>query len=265
MIVTCTAVPVITSADLRPIRPSNCSESHPTGILAEIGRTEQTVGESRRGLFGLGRAGSPASPAAVSMAVPGTGAGSFADAPHRAEDPVDHLLARTARGDTAAFETLYDRYAGAVFGTVLQVLRDPSQSEEVSQEVFVEAWRTASRFDPARGSARTWLLTMAHRRAVDRVRSSQAAGARDARVAAMTATPEYDQVSEAVELRLERAQVRRCLEGLTGLQRESIDLAFYRGYSYREVSDLLAVPLGTVKTRLRDGLIRLRDCLGVGS
>jgi RNA polymerase sigma-70 factor (ECF subfamily) len=173
------------------------------------------------------------------------------------------LLARVARGDTAAFEVVYDRHAAAVYGMIRQVLRDPSQSEEVAQEVFVEAWRTATRFDPSRGSVRAWIITMARRRAIDRVRSAQAAGDREVRVAAGAATPAFDEVSEAVEIRLEQQQVRRCLESLTGLQRESIDLAFYRGYTHREVSDLLDVPLGTVKTRLRDGLIRLRDCLGV--
>src|SRR5262249_24066429 len=137
------------------------------------------------------------------------------------------------------------------------------QSEEVAQEVFVEAWRTAARFDATRGSVRAWIVIMARRRAIDRVRSAQAAGDREVRVAATAATPEFDEVSEAVELRMEQQQVRRCLETMTDLQRESIDLAFYRGYTHREVSDLLAVPLGTVKTRLRDGLIRLRDCLGV--
>jgi RNA polymerase sigma-70 factor (ECF subfamily) len=147
---------------------------------------------------------------------------------------------------------------------VLHVLRDAAQSEEVAQDVLVEAWRTASRFDTDRGSVRAWLLTMARRRAIDRVRSAQAAGDREARLAAV-ATPAFDEVSELVEHRLEREQVRRCLDGLTGLQRESIELAFYGGRTHREVSDALGVPLGTVKTRLRDGLIRLRDCLGVSS
>lgn len=180
-------------------------------------------------------------------------------------DPDGTVIRRVAEGDSAAFEQVYDRYAPLVYGVVRQVLRDPAQAEEVTQEVFLEAWRTASRFDPARGSARSWLLTMARRRGIDRVRSAQAAGDRDVRAAVATVTPDFDHVSEAVEVRLEREQVRRCLDGLTVVQRQSIDLAFYRGYSHREVSDLLAVPLGTVKTRLRDGLIRLRDCLGVGS
>jgi RNA polymerase sigma-70 factor (ECF subfamily) len=173
------------------------------------------------------------------------------------------LMMRVAQGDTAAFESIYDLFAPVVYGVVLQVLRDAAQSEEVAQEVLVEAWRSAARFDPSLGSTRSWLVTMARRRAIDRVRSAQAAGDREVRVAATSGSAPFDEVSEAVELRLEHEQVTRCLEDLTDLQRQSIDLAFYRGYSHRQVSDALQVPLGTIKTRLRDGLIRLRDCLGV--
>ena len=204
----------------------------------------------RRRLFAVGR-------------TEGAADGRVPDAAPPSPTSDEALIARVTRGDAAAFEALYDRHAAAVFGIVRQVVRDPSQSEEVAQEVFVEAWRTAARFDAARGSVRAWIIIMARRRAIDRVRSAQAAGDREVRVAATAATPEFDEVSEAVELRMEQQQVRRCLETLTDLQRESIDLAFYRGYTHREVSDLLEVPLGTVKTRLRDGLIRLRDCLGV--
>jgi RNA polymerase sigma-70 factor (ECF subfamily) len=176
---------------------------------------------------------------------------------------LDDLLTLVARGDGPAFEVLYDEVANAVFGVVRRVLRDPAQSEEVTQEVLVEVWRTATRFDPERGSATTWILTMAHRRAIDRVRSSQASQDRDLRVATRDHVRDYDQVAEQVEARLEQEQVRRCLEQLTDLQRESITLAYYGGHTYREVAELLDLPLGTVKTRLRDGLIRLRDCLGV--
>lgn len=179
------------------------------------------------------------------------------------DETAEALLRLVAKGDQAAFERLYDRVAGQVLGVVLRVLRDPAQSEEVAQEVLVEVWRTASRFDPARGGATTWILTMAHRRAIDRVRSAQAATDRDAKVALLEHSPAYDEVSEAVEARLERDQVRRALESLTELQREAVRLAYYGGYTYREVAELLDVPLGTVKTRLRDGLIRLRDALGV--
>jgi RNA polymerase sigma-70 factor (ECF subfamily) len=175
----------------------------------------------------------------------------------------EDLLARVARGDEAAFERLYDLLVPSVHGLVLQVVRNPAHAEEVTQEVFVEAWRTAARFDAARGSVRAWLATMARRRAIDRVRAAQAAGERDVRVGSASMDRDADVTSEAVEIRLEQQQVRRCLGGLTDLQREAVTLAFYRGHTHREVAGLLDVPLGTVKTRLRDGLIRLRDCLGV--
>jgi RNA polymerase sigma-70 factor (ECF subfamily) len=183
--------------------------------------------------------------------------------PYVPEISTEELLARVARGDGEAFEAVYRRLADPVFGLVLQVVRDRAQSEEVAQEVLVEVWRSASRFDPSLGSARAWVLTMARRRAIDRVRAAQAASDRDRRVVAGSHTIEFDEVVEAVEGRLERRQVRRCLQGLTEVQRESVTLAFYRGYTQNEVSRLLGLPLGTVKTRLRDGLIRLRDCLGV--
>jgi RNA polymerase sigma-70 factor, ECF subfamily len=172
------------------------------------------------------------------------------------------LLARVARGDHAAFELVYGELAGAVYGMVRQVLRDPAQSEEVAQEVLLEVWRTASRYDQAKGSAAAWALTIAHRRAVDRVRSENASSRREQKVASEDFT-EGDNVAEIVESSLEGQRVRRCLGSLTDLQRESIELAYYGGYSYPEVAKLLDVALGTVKTRIRDGLIRMRDCMGV--
>ncbi|WP_018658210.1 sigma-70 family RNA polymerase sigma factor [Actinomadura flavalba] len=172
------------------------------------------------------------------------------------------LFRHVARGDEDAFARLYDRVSGPVYGLVLRVLRDPAQSEEVAQEVMVETWRTAARFDPSRGSAMGWVLTLAHRRAVDRVRSAQAATDRELR-SHRGDGPAFDEVTEAVEHRLERERVRRCLGGLTEIQRESVTLAYYGGYTYREVAELLGASLGTVKTRMRDGLIRMRDCLGV--
>jgi RNA polymerase sigma-70 factor (ECF subfamily) len=173
------------------------------------------------------------------------------------------LLAQVARGDEAAFAGVYDQFATLVYGLVRRVVRDPAQSEEVTQEVLLEVWRTASRFDPGEGSARSWLMMLAHRRAIDRVRSAHAAAQREARAA--MAAPDYDVVAEEVETRLDAQRVRRCLEALTDLQRESVTLAYYGGYTYREVAALLGVAVGTVKTRMRDGLIRLRDCLGTES
>ncbi len=175
----------------------------------------------------------------------------------------EELLARVARGDRVAFDRLYDRFAGAVFGLVKRVLRDPAQSEEVTQEVLVDIWRTAPSFDSTRGSAATWVMTLAHRRAVDRVRSAQAATNRDTLVAVRDHQPAYDVVAETVERRLEQEQVGRAMKELTDLQREAVGLAFYGGYTHLQVAELLEVPLGTVKTRIRDGLIRLRDNLGV--
>jgi RNA polymerase sigma-70 factor (ECF subfamily) len=170
-------------------------------------------------------------------------------------------IGQVARGDAAAFDAVFEQLGPSVFGAVKRVIRDPAQSEEVTQEVLLEVWRTAAKFDAGRGSATAWVMTLAHRRAVDRVRSVQAESERERRVAA--ADIPYDEVIDAVESSLERERVRRCLNSLTEVQRESVTLAYYRGYTYGQVASLLGVPTGTVKTRMRDALIRLRDCLGV--
>ncbi|GCD46940.1 ECF RNA polymerase sigma factor SigK [Streptomyces paromomycinus] len=171
------------------------------------------------------------------------------------------LLPLIARGDHGAFEELYDLVSPPVFGMARRVLRDTAQAEEVTQEVLLEIWRRAGRYDPGRGSALSWILTLAHRRAVDRVRAARAASEREERAARRGAVTVFDEVAEEVEGSFEREWVRRCLERLTALQRQSVTLVYYDGYTHREAARRLAVPLGTVKSRLRDGLARLRDCL----
>lgn len=178
-------------------------------------------------------------------------------------DPAAQLLARVARGDEQAFSALYDLIAPRVHATVLRVVRDPAMSEEVTQEVMVELWRLAPRYEASRGSVTTWAATVAHRRAVDRVRASQSSRDRDQRDVDRTPRTPHDEVAELVEDRLERERVTRALAALTPAQRESIELAYFSGYTYREVAAVLEVPEGTVKTRIRDGLIRIRDELEV--
>jgi RNA polymerase sigma-70 factor, ECF subfamily len=180
--------------------------------------------------------------------------------PHGTARGLDDLLRAVARGDERAYDAVYDGVSAWVLGVARKVLRDPAMAEEVMQEVMLEVWRLASRFDPAKGSGTSWVMTLAHRRAVDRVRSERSQAIREQRV--VSAVVDYDDVAEAVEASLEAERVKRCLTSLTRLQRECVDLAYYGGYTYREVAELLGVPAGTVKTRMRDGLIRLRDCLG---
>ncbi|MFJ6479542.1 MULTISPECIES: ECF RNA polymerase sigma factor SigK [unclassified Streptomyces] len=173
------------------------------------------------------------------------------------------VVQQVARGDERAFSTLYDALAPMVFGIVIRVVRDRAQSEEVAQEVMIDLWRQAARYRPESGAVTTWAATIAHRRAVDRVRSAQASADRERAQAAREHRTAFDEVAERVETRLESEQVRRCLRGLTELQRQAVTLAYYQGLTYREVAESLHVALPTIKTRMRDGLIRLRDCMGV--
>lgn len=180
-------------------------------------------------------------------------------------DRIGELLVRTAAGDEAAFARLYDTLSPRVFGLILRVLVDRAQSEEVLQEVFLEVWQSAGAFAPNKGQGRSWVLTMAHRRAVDRVRSAQSAGERDVRVGIRDANTPVAGVEEQVELRLDSRRVTRALGALSELQREAITLAYYGGYSQSEIAALVGAPLGTIKTRMRDGLTRLRTEMGVMS
>jgi RNA polymerase sigma-70 factor (ECF subfamily) len=175
------------------------------------------------------------------------------------------LLGRVARGDKRAFSELYDQLAPRVLGRVRQLLVDPAQSEEVTQEILLEIWQSAPRFDRAKGAATTWVLTMAQRRAVDRVRASQSSRDRDVRIGIRDHEDGYDQVSETVEISIEHERVTKAMTKLTELQHQAVSLAYYGGYSHREVASMLDVPVGTVKSRLRDGMIRLRDEMGVAS
>jgi RNA polymerase sigma-70 factor (ECF subfamily) len=176
---------------------------------------------------------------------------------------LDALLLRIASGDQQAFSAFYDRTASRVLGLVRRLLIDAAQSEEVVQEVFLEAWQSASRFDPNRGRALTWILTMAHRRAVDRIRASQAAHDRDTAIGIRDLPTDFDVVAETVEVRVEHERVEVAMARLSEAQRQAIALAYYGGLSQSEVAAELGIPLGTAKTRLRDAMIRLRDELGV--
>ncbi|MHA3685048.1 ECF RNA polymerase sigma factor SigK [Leucobacter sp. HY1910] len=182
-----------------------------------------------------------------------------------AADPADAALARVATGDQRAFAALYDMLSARALGLIRRVLIDHAQSEEVLQEVFLEVWQQARSFDPDRGSARAWVLTFAHRRAVDRVRSAHAAAGRDERAGLRELGTPGQPIDEQVELLVDGAQATEALHALPEAQREPLVLAYFGGYSQSEIAVLLGVPLGTVKTRMRDGLTRLRKTLEVVS
>lgn len=174
------------------------------------------------------------------------------------------LLRLSARGDQQAFAALYDATSARVHGLVLRVVRDPAQAEEVTQEVFLQVWRTAARYDESKGSAMSWLMTLAHRRAVDRVRAAEAVSRQDTSYHQNTQVVPHDSTAEAAEASMEARRVRAALQELTPVQREALELAYFGGYTHTEVASQLDLPVGTAKTRIRDGLIRLRDAMGVG-
>ncbi|UFU02558.1 ECF RNA polymerase sigma factor SigK [Ruania suaedae] len=176
-------------------------------------------------------------------------------------DHLAELLHRSSRGDSQAFAELYDATSSRVYGVVLRVVRDPSQAAEVTQDCYLQYWEQAARYEPGKGSVQGWMTTIAHRRAVDRVRSAQAAQNRHVLYEAREARQSVD-VSEVVVDRFEADRVRRALRTLTATQREAIEFAYFGGYTHVEVAGILNIPLGTAKTRLRDGLIRLRDFFG---
>jgi RNA polymerase sigma-70 factor, ECF subfamily len=180
-----------------------------------------------------------------------------------ATDDVSELLNRVSRGDSQAFAKLYDALSGSVHGLARRVVRDPERAEDVAQEVFLEVWRKAPTYEPSKGTAKTWILTIAHRRAVDAVRRNEASRKYEART--VVDDVQHDNPGDGLLEREEQHQVRNCLQTLTDLQLESVQLAYYQGYTYSEVATLLDKPLPTIKTRMRDGLIRLRDCMEVSS
>ena len=173
----------------------------------------------------------------------------------------NELLARIAHGDRDAFAGLYDRLAPNVYGLALRVVRSPALAEEVSQDVFLTVWLKGASFDPARGSARTWILTITHRRAVDAVRREEANRDRSARSAFLEEQSDTDVVSEAVlsraSTRQAEEQISTALGSLTALQRAAIELAYFDGLTCVQVAERLQVPVPTAKSRIRDGLRRL--------
>jgi RNA polymerase sigma-70 factor (ECF subfamily) len=175
---------------------------------------------------------------------------------------LQQLLAAAATGDERAFAELYDLTSARVYGIVVRVLRDAAQAAEVTQDIYLEIWRQSARFDATRGSVLPWLLMIAHRRAVDRVRSAQSTTVRDDRYALLNTERAYDSVSEQAQASMDAQRVRKVLDSLSQAQREAVSLAYFGGYSHSEVAELLQVPLGTVKTRIRDGLLRMRDAMG---
>lgn len=185
-----------------------------------------------------------------------------APAPGRAEEQSE-LLRRSAGGDEDAFARLYDATSSTVHGLVLRLVRSPELAAEVVQEVYLMAWQQSERFDPGRGTVLAWLCTMAHRRAVDRIRQSQRERDRDQQYEVRQVQTPADSTWGAVEQSLESEEVRAELGALSALQREAVCLVYYRGYSHRQVAEHLAVPLGTAKARIRDGLNNLRSALGV--
>ncbi len=197
-----------------------------------------------------------------------TGASSSEEAPVPATDQASvlaGLLKAAGRGDKNAFAELYDATSARVFGLAVRVVRDPAQAEEVAQESYLELWRGSARFDPARGSAISWILTIVHRKAVDRVRSAEASSRRDTSFHQLNQPVEHDVTAEAAHASLEGHRVRTALTSLTDVQRQALELAYFGGYTHTEVATMLDLPLGTAKTRIRDGLIRLRDTMGVAT
>ena len=180
-----------------------------------------------------------------------------------ADDTLAEVFLEVREGSEEAFAQLYDMTSSRLYGVVLRVVRAPDLAVEITQEVYVEVWRQAARWESEKGSVRAWMHTIAHRRAVDRVRSTQKETERETRWAGQDRTTEVDHTWDGVEQKLDAEGVQSALKGLSDVQKEAVTLAYYGGYSQREVAEILGIPLGTVKTRIRDGLSGLRSVMGV--
>jgi RNA polymerase sigma-70 factor (ECF subfamily) len=173
----------------------------------------------------------------------------------------DHaLLVQVGRRNAEAFAALYDRFGGPVYSLAMKMVRDRSLAEEITQEVFLAIWRGARDFDPARGSARAWILALAHHKSVDAVRRQRL---RATEPVAETTAAGGDVADDAIR-GVTVAGVRKALEALSDGQREAVVYAYYGGCTQQEIAERLGVPLGTVKTRMRDGMRRLREMLRPG-
>jgi RNA polymerase sigma-70 factor (ECF subfamily) len=175
------------------------------------------------------------------------------------DDEDARLLARVAQRDVAAFEHLYNRFAGAVYSLINRITGSPHTAQDTTQEAFLSIWRNAGEFDPSRGRARSWVLSLAHHKGVDAVRRLRVRSA-DMLDEGVRMNPSPDPVEFAMRA-VAQGQVRQALMALSREQREAIVLAYYGGYTQQEIAQRLQVPLGTVKTRVRDGMARLRGSL----
>ena len=167
------------------------------------------------------------------------------------------LVTSIARYSEIALAEVYRRHGGAVYGLARRVLNNASEAEDVTQEVFLRLWNQPDRFDPGRGTLRSFLLTQSHGRAVDAVRSLNARRLRESGEARRTATAEYDMQHEVWDLAV-ADQGARALGDLPDDERRAIELAYFDGHTYVEVADLLGQPEGTVKSRIRNGMRRMR-------
>ncbi|HEY0933909.1 MAG TPA: sigma-70 family RNA polymerase sigma factor [Trebonia sp.] len=169
---------------------------------------------------------------------------------------LDKLIPAVADGDYDAFDYVFTALRHRVYSAALAVIRDPSQAEEITQDVFAEIWQNAGRYDPAKSSAAAWVLMIARRRTIDRIRSVTAGVRREQQTA--TADVPWDEASERADDESDLEQLRLGLDKLPGAQRQVIMLAFYAGYSHTEIALMLDIPVGTVKSRIRSALARLR-------